>query len=146
VATAEERMKILKMIQEGKISPDQGVQLLQALDEGAQKAKGRQALTTPTPPPLPNIPTPPGGQPANRGGGRWFRVLVTDTQTGRTRVNVRLPVGLVSAGVKMGARFAPQVEGLDAEQLMHYLNSGETGKIVDVYDEEDGEHVEVFIE
>ena len=143
MATAEERMKILKMIQEGKISPDQGVQLLQALDEGTQKAKTRQA---PTPPPLPNSANLVSGQPANRAGGRWFRVLVTDTKTGRTRVNVRLPVGLVSAGVKMGARFAPQVEGLDAEQLMHFLNSGETGKIVDVYDEEDGEHVEVFIE
>jgi hypothetical protein len=29
---------------------------------------------------------------------------------------------------------------------MEFLNSGETGKIIDVVDEEDGEHVEVFIE
>lgn len=133
MATVEERMKILQMIQEGKLTPEQGVQLLQALDEGAQRsAKGRS--TVPTPPP------PPGRS------GRWFRVMVTDTNSGKTRVNVRLPVSLVSAGIKMGARFAPQVEGLDMEVLMHHLNAGETGKIVDVIDDEDGEHVEVFIE
>ena len=141
MATAEERVKILNMIREGKISPEQGVQLLQVLDEGVRKAKPPQPPAVPA---FPAIPTPPTAN--MRGTGRWFRVMVTDTNTGKTRVNVRLPVGLVSAGVKMGARFAPQVEGLDAEQLMQYLNAGETGKIVDVYDEEDGEHVEVFIE
>lgn len=137
MATEEERMKILKMIQEGRISAEQGVQLLEALDEGARRAaRSRPGPAAPPPPP-----PPPGGR-----GTRWFRVLVTDTNTGKTRVNVRLPIGLVSAGMKMGARFAPQVEGLDAAELMQHLNSGEIGKIVDVYDEADGEHVEVFIE
>jgi hypothetical protein len=138
MATVDERIKILKMIQDGKISAEQGVQLLEALDAGAKRA-------------APRPPAPPAGiqretSPAVRGGARWFRVQVTDTTTGRTRVNVRLPVGMVNAGIKMGARFAPQVEGLDPEELMRILNSGETGKIVDVYDDDDGEHVEVFIE
>jgi hypothetical protein len=77
---------------------------------------------------------------------RWLRVRVTDTDTGRPRVNVRLPISMVSVGLKMGSRFAPQVEGLDADQLMSVIESGELGQIVDVYDEEDGEHVEVFLE
>lgn len=97
MATEEERMKILKMIQEGKISAEQGVQLLEALDEGTRRAaRSRSAPGAPPPPP------PPSGR-----GTRWFRVLVTDTNTGKNRVNVRLPIGLVSAGIKMGARFAP---------------------------------------
>jgi hypothetical protein len=75
-----------------------------------------------------------------------MRVKVTDVHTGKTRVNVRLPVSLVHAGMKMGARFSPEVQGLDAAQLMQSINSGETGQIFDVYDDEDGEHVEVFIE
>lgn len=133
MATAEERMRILQMIQEGKITPEQGVQLLQALDEGTRRSVNSRS-TVPAPPP------PPGRS------GRWFRVMVTDTNSGKTRVNVRLPVSLVSAGIKMGARFAPQVEGLDMEMLMQHLNAGDTGKIVDVIDDEDGEHVEVFIE
>ncbi len=73
-------------------------------------------------------------------------VRVTDTDSGKTRVNVRLPVGLIRAGVKMGAKFAPEIEGMDIEQLMTFINSGEIGQVVDVLDEEDGEHVEVFIE
>jgi hypothetical protein len=73
-------------------------------------------------------------------------VRVTDTNTGKPRVNVRLPVSMVNMGLKMGSKFAPQVEGLDADQLMKVIESGEVGQIVDVYDEEDGEHVEVFLE
>lgn len=133
MATSEERMRVLRMVQEGKITAQQGVQLLDALDAGQRRANKGMVAAPPTPPAIP-------------GAGRWFRVMVTDTNTGKTRVNVRLPVSLVSAGMKMGARFSPQVEGLDAEQLMGFLNSGAVGKIVDVYDEDDGEHVEVFIE
>ncbi len=71
---------------------------------------------------------------------------VTDTNSGKTRVNVRLPINLVHAGFKMGARFSPEVQGLNQEQLMELIKTGEMGKIVDVIDEQDGEHVEVFIE
>jgi len=129
MATSEERLKILKMIQEGKISAEEGIQLLETLDAPAPPA-------APSPTPAVTVSKAP----------RWLRVRVTDTDSGKTRVNVRLPINVVSAGLKMGARFSPEVEGLDVEQLMGYIQSGETGKIVDVYDDEDGEHVEVFIE
>ena len=47
----------------------------------------------------------------------------------------------------MGAKFAPAgVEGLDMNQIIAAIKSGGQGKVVDVEDEEDGEHVEVFIE
>ncbi len=132
MASPEERMKILKMIQEGKLTAEQGAQLIEALSERKQK---------------PGPPQPPAVRPpAGRGGARWFLVRVTDTNTGKTRVNVRLPIGLINAGMKMGARFSPEVEGLDMQTLMQYVESGETGKIVDVFDDQDGEHVEVYIE
>ncbi len=35
---------------------------------------------------------------------------------------------------------------LTRAQLVEALNAGAEGKIIDVYDEEDGEHVEIFIE
>lgn len=132
MATIEERLKILKMIQEGKITAEEGAQLMDALD-GPKEVKGERS---------------PESSPAGPAGknNRWFRVRVTDTDTGKTRVNVRMPLSLVSAGVKMGARFSPEVQGLDMAQLMQFVNSGETGQVVDVYDNDDGEHVEVFIE
>jgi hypothetical protein len=66
--------------------------------------------------------------------------------SGKTRVNVRLPIGLLDAGMKMGARLSPEIQGLDADQLRQLIYSGEMGKIIDVFDNEDGEHVEIYVE
>jgi hypothetical protein len=135
MATTEERMKILTMVQEGKITPEDAAQLLEAINEGARASI----------PPRPGMPpNPPEGGLGRK--PRWLRVRVTDTNTGRPRVNVRLPVSMVSVGLKMGSKFAPQVEGLDSNELMQIIESGEIGQIVDVFDENDGEHVEVFLE
>lgn len=128
MASTEERMRILMMIQEGKISAAEGARLIEALDD----------LSEPSPPAASE--TTSGRKP------RYLRVLITDTDTGKPRVNVRLPVSLINSGVRMGARFAPEIEGLEMEDLNAWLTSGEIGKIVDVFDEEDGEHVEVFLE
>lgn len=136
MANAEERLKILTMLQEGKINAEQAARLLEALENAS--SAGRSA------PKPPSAPASPSYGPA--GGGRWMRVRVTDTDTGKTRVNIRLPLNLVSSGIKMGMRFAPEVDGLDPNLLMDWVRSGEVGQIVDVYDDEDGEHVEVFIE
>lgn len=132
MATSEERLKVLHMIREGKISAKEGMKLLEALGQSKNAPTPR-----PTAPALPAVP----GQ-----GARWFRVTVTDMGTGRVRVNIRLPITVVTAGVKLGARFSPEVEGLDMKALMDSIRAGETGQIVDVYDENDGEHVEVFLE
>jgi hypothetical protein len=130
MATVEERMKILKMVEDGKVSAEDGAKLLAALDESRRSAR-------PTPPP------PPPGTTAN---GRWLHIRVTDVKNGRPKVNVNIPMGLVNVGLKMGAKFAPEVEGLDVQQIADAVNSGMTGKIIDVTDEEDGEHVEIYVE
>lgn len=132
MATSEERLRILRMIQEGKITAEEGIQLMDALEYSSQVSQ-------------PAVSEPPAGMPG-KGAARWLRVRVTDTNTGKVRVNVRLPLNVVSAGLKMGAKFSPEVQGLDMEQLMTFVRSGETGQVVDVYDDEDGEHVEVFVE
>ncbi len=130
MATSNERLKILKLVQDGKISAEEGIELLDLVTE--KNPGGKQATTSTDTKP--------------RSNAQWFRVVVTDTDSGKTRVNVRLPVSLVNAGMKMGARFSPHVDGLDRNQLLDFLNSGTTGKVVDVIDDEDGEHVEVYIE
>lgn len=136
MANAEERLKILNMLQEGKISAAEAARLLEALETASG---GKPGPRIPNPPGVPSVSGP-------IGGGRWMRVRVTDTNSGKTRVNVRLPLNLVGSGIRMGMKFAPEIEGLDANSLMEWINSGEMGQIVDVYDEQDGEHVEVFIE
>jgi hypothetical protein len=123
-------MKILKMIEEGKISAEEGAKLLAALRDGGRRGPG--------------VPTPP--RPPGAPGARWLRIRVTDTTTGRSKASVQIPLALVDAGMKIGAHFAPEVEGVDMSNVMEAIRSGMTGKIIDVTDEEDGEHVEIFVE
>lgn len=126
MATTEERLQILKMIENGKISAAEGADLLRALDRDSRG---------PVAEPLKGASSP-----------RWFRVRVTDTVSGRHKVNVNIPMGLVNVGIKMGARFAPEVEGVDYNEILEAIRSGQQGKILDVTDEEDGERVEIFVE
>ncbi len=127
MATPEERMQILKMVEAKQITAEEAAKLLAALGE----KKGET----------------PGPQPSPSTTGKWFRVRVTDLKTGRKKVNVNIPLGLVDVGLKMGAKFAPAgVTGLDMNQIMTVIRNGGQGKVVDVEDEEDGEHVEVFID
>jgi len=126
MATAEERMRILKMIEDGKISAEEGARLLSALNENRRG-------------PGPSFPR-------GAGAARWLRVRVTDVATGRSKATVQIPLALMESGMKIGAHFAPEVEGVDMPTIMEALRSGMTGKIVDVVDEKDGEHVEIFVE
>jgi len=135
--STDERLKILQMLQEGKITPDSAAQLLQAVEVSSEPPERR--ATEPWNDSL-SSEGKPMGQP------RWLRVRVTDTDTGRPRVNVRLPISLVNIGLKLGSRFTPEIEGMDLSEIIHAAQSGESGLFVDVYDEDDGEHVEVFLE
>ena len=124
MATTEERMKILKMINEEKISAQEGAQLLSALSQSDSAPAPRQKAGAP----------------------RWLRVRVTDVNNGRSKATVQIPLSLVDAGMKIGAHFAPELEDMEMDSIMDAFKQGMTGKIVDVVDEEDGEHVEIFIE
>lgn len=126
MATPDERMRILKMIQEGKITAEEGAKLLAALREGRKDAR---------------VAAPVAPARLNKG---WLRVRVTDMVTGKTKVNVNLPLGLVDAGMNIATQFAPEI---NFAQIAEAVRSGQLeGKIVDVMDEEDGEHIEVYVD
>ena len=80
------------------------------------------------------------------GSKGWLRVRVTDMSTNRPKVNVNLPLSLMDAGLKIGAQYAPELAGIDLSQFIEDIKGGAQGKIIDVIDEEDGEHVEIFVE
>jgi len=121
---SEERIQILKMLESGQITAEEAARLLEAIAGSSSKQ-------------------PPEEQ---AGGPRWFRVRVTDLATGRSKVNVNLPMGLVNVGLRMGANFAPKVAGVDAEQILDAIRSGVVGKIAEIEDNDDGERIEIFVE
>ena len=123
MATHEERMRILKMIEQKQISAEDGARLLSALGSGGDG---------------------PTREPGAR--ARWLRVRVSDRETGKVRVNVNIPVGLLDIGIKMGARFAPETAGVDLQAVQAAIQEGMQGKIMEVEDTEDNERVEIFVE
>jgi hypothetical protein len=127
MATTEERMQILKMVAEGKISAEEGAKLLAALEPTTTKKETRSTTDGPS-------------------AARWFRVRVTDLETGKNKVNVNLPMSLVDVGTRMGARFAPELEDMDFNDIIEQIKSGAQGKIVEVEDMEGGERVEIYVE
>jgi len=125
MATPDERMQILKMISQKQITAEEGAGLLDALrGASATRASGRD----------------------EPGKAHWLRVRVTDRLSGRTKVNVNLPIDLVDVGLKLGARFAPEMVGMDISALQAALKNGVQGRIVAVDDDEDDERVEIFVE
>jgi hypothetical protein len=132
MVTSEERMRVLKMIQEGKISAEDGLKLLETLESTGEIPAG--------------VGSKPGAQGNAGARAKWLHIRVTDTRTDKIRVNLRLPISLLNAGSKIGARISTDVDGLDMDRLMTLIRSGEMGRVVDVVDEKDGEHVEAFLE
>ena len=127
----EERIKVLEMVRDGVISAEEAAQLLETMGLAEEKAEPKNDASRSN---------------VRRGKGRTFRVRVTDTASKKTRVNVTLPMALVNVAMRTGAKFAPEIEGVDMEEIFEAINSGATGKIVDVLDSDGGEHVEVFID
>ena len=124
MATAEERMRILKMIENRQISAADGTQLLQALPNASPGDTGR------------------GASPR----ARRLRVQVSELGSGKVKVNVNVPLDLLDVGLKMGARFAPDMAGMDLQAVKDAIKEGLQGKVMDVEDEEEDERVEVFVE
>jgi len=120
-----DRLKVLEMIESGKISVDEGASLLNTL--GDNKTKKNKSVEYKSDP-------------------RWFRVRVSDTITGKNKATVNIPFGLMDWGLKIGAQFAPEVSDIDLNELRDILKSGFDGKILDVIDDEDGEHVEIYVD
>lgn len=118
-----ERLKILRMIESGKITADEGSRLLAAMSKGDRRRAAKR-----------------------EGDAKWLRIRVSDVDTGKTTVNVNLPIGLVDVGLRMGAKFVPDLDGMELEELSDALRQGLTGKIIDIVDEDDGQRVEIYFE
>jgi len=100
---SEERKKILEMLAAGKISTDEAERLIAALETAETREQESQS------------PPSKGGKP------RYMRVVVDDCDH---KVNIRVPMKLIRAGVKLSA-LIPQVAvdrakeeaGIDLSQI-----------------------------
>lgn len=121
-----EKMQILTMVKEGKISTEEGVKLLGALETNISDNAN-----------------------SSNSKAKWLKVRIFDPKDS-TKVNVTLPIFLLNIGVKLAEKFSPEFKetGLtenDLEEIFALIKNEETGKIVTI-DSEDGTKIEVVLE
>jgi hypothetical protein len=89
----EQRRQILQMLTEGKITADEAERLIDALEREQPDS-------------------PPGAAPRPKPRPKYLRVVVSSAETpdgdGPTRVNVRVPLQLLRAGVRLTSLIPPQ--------------------------------------
>ena len=122
---SEEKIRILKMVEERKINKTKAMEKLDAL-------KGNQEESIP------------------KKGAKWLKVKVK-TMDGKPKVNVKIPLSLAGIGLKLAKRFDPKLkesnlDQINIEEIMASIKNGAAGKIVDVEDKENQTKVKVYIE
>ena len=123
MSISEERLRILKLIESGQVSAEEGGQLIEALSANQERDRPRGAV-----------------QP------RVLRVRVTDLSSRRQKINVTIPVSLVGIGLKLGAKLVRRMESANADQIMRAIEGGSLGRIFEMQDLDEGERVEIFVE
>jgi len=128
----DEKLKILKMIEDGIITADEGAQLLKAVDEISQPERQ------------------PAAKAIGTSNAKWLRVKVLSTENGiKTKVNVNVPIALVETGLKIGKHFDKNIEesikDIDLSEILEMIKNGAEGKIVEV-ESDNGDIVEVYVE
>ncbi|GAC1349115.1 MAG: hypothetical protein NVSMB27_19200 [Ktedonobacteraceae bacterium] len=123
VASIDERDRILHLVESGKVTAAEAAQLLDTLEQKYENA---------------------GGQKRKR--NRIARVRVTNLVTNRQKASVTIPVSLINVGLRLGTRLVPQISGSALEDLLRAIESGATGRLLDLQDLEEGERVEIFAE
>ncbi len=120
---SEERKKILKMLEEGKISVEEAARLIEAVESQPNAAKavvGEKA--------------------------EFLRVLVCENGQEKVKVNVPLALARIALqAIPNSARQQMNAQGVDINQLLNgVMNNLRPGKLVEVQD--GNNRVEVFIE
>ena len=122
----EEKMKILKMLEEKKISSAEAMELLEALSRLEGK-EGRAA----------------------KSGGRFLKIRVYESGSPEAKVNVNIPIAWSKFMApfieqKISQKMREKGYEMDVEMIREAIEAGDAGKIIDIND--GGNKVEISIE
>src|SRR6266487_4849617 len=116
--SADERNRILNMIELGQITAGQAAQLLDTLLPEYEQS---------------------GWQIENR----TVRIWLTEMSTNRRKMNmtVTIPVYLVSMSLRLLARLVSQLNDSTIQNVIHAIERGTTGRLLDLQDLEEGKQI-----
>ncbi len=122
---SDERVQILNMLRDGKITVEEADRLLEAVNQTAR--------------PLGDA----GGETAISGKARFLRVRVWEG--GKPKVNVNIPLNLAKIAMRFIPRSALEKAGhkIDFDEIVGLIQQGASGKLVEV--EDGNERVEILV-
>lgn len=120
------KAKILEMVKDGIIDVQEGVKLLEAINEPSEPTALQKKKTQ----------------------ASMLRVLVDSADGDKVRVNV--PLSLIKAGVDLSKSIniggeSLDTKGIDLDLILQAIEEGATGEIVDIVSE-DGDIVKVLVD
>lgn len=127
VTSTDERNRILNLVESGQITAVEAAQLLDALVAGHELDHQR---------------------PGERTQNRTVRIWMSDLATTRKRINVTatMPLSLIQATLQMLAHMAPQLNDNTVQNVLRAIETGTTGRLLDMQDLEEGKRIEIFVE
>jgi hypothetical protein len=110
----EEKMKILKMLEEKKVSSAEAMELLEALS----RLEGREARPV-------------------KSGGRFLKIRVCEGDSPEAKVNVNIPMAwsrFMAPFIeqKIARKLKEKGCEMDMKKISEALEAGEVGKIIDI--------------
>jgi len=124
-AAVDERLNILQMLEERKVSADEAARLLEAVGEGSWATLAA------------------AGPAVER---RHLRIRVTDMASGALKFDMSLPMGLVNTVLYEGGRLAAELDSLDLQKLRALIAGSSASESVQMMETDNDEQVEISVE
>lgn len=120
----EDELKILKMIEAGTITAEEGSKLLEAIQASDKKRQtGKKILKT-------------------------VKLLIRDEKESQD-VEVRLPLAIFKAGFKIGGKFSPELNQvmneINYDEIIQNIQDGVAGEVTTVVTK-DGNTIKIYVE
>ncbi len=126
-----EKLSILKMVESGRITAEEGLRLLAALEAPKRPEGGRDSREVSR-------------------GPHHLRILVTELSSGRRRADANIPMPLVDLALRLAARSANSIRvagrPIDPEEILRAAHEGSIGRVLGVTDDDENVKVEFFLE
>ncbi|MBN1879356.1 hypothetical protein JW823_04520 [bacterium] len=127
----EQKVRILKMVEEGKITSEEAVKLLEAMDETLDRQPSPSQVLKP------------------KKFMRFLKIRIFEGDLDKPKVRVALPIALL----KLATKFIPEdakaeINGrnIDLDEILRAVDENTEGKLLEVHDDEEKTRIEIFID
>ena len=127
MSTINERIRILTLVQNGQMELQEATKLLYEMESNNPTLEPNYAA---------------GEQKSNR----VLRILKKDMHTGKINMDLSIPVNLLEAGRRIGARYSPELVGLTKDEIRELALSPVGYILTDYYDEDEGQYTRISVE